>query len=107
MRDSSGRISRSAPASLAGRLNGANLTKHGCCGPVWYPAVATYGRDDELARQARSLTDKWLSTRQGIEPSLIASILKTAAYTGDTALAERFVTIWPTLDPQHQDSLLQ
>jgi alanyl aminopeptidase len=75
--------------------------------PSLVSAAATYGRNDELARQARSLTDKWLSTRQGIEPSLIASILKTAAYTGDTALAERFVIIWPSLDPQHQDSLLQ
>jgi aminopeptidase N len=75
--------------------------------PSLLSAVATFGRDDELARQARSLADKWLSTRQGIEPSLIASILKTAAYSGDTALAERFVAIWPSLDPQQQGSLLQ
>ncbi|HEX4773846.1 MAG TPA: M1 family metallopeptidase [Bryobacteraceae bacterium] len=75
--------------------------------PTLLLAVATFGRDDDLAKQARSLADKWLSTRQGIEPSLIASILKTAAYSGDTALAEHFVAIWPSLDPQQQESLLQ
>jgi alanyl aminopeptidase len=75
--------------------------------PSLLSTVATYGRDDELARQARSLAEKWLSTRQGIDASLIASILKTAAYSGDTALAERFVAIWPNLDAQQQRSLLQ
>ncbi len=73
--------------------------------PRLLPAVATFGRDDELDKQAKSLTDKWLSTQQGIEPSLIGSVLKTAAYSGDTALAERFVALWPNLDPQQQRSL--
>jgi alanyl aminopeptidase len=74
--------------------------------PRLLSAVATFGRDDELANQARSLADKWLSTQQGIDPSLIAPILKTAAYSGDTALAERFIAVWQKLDPQQQESLL-
>jgi cytosol alanyl aminopeptidase len=74
--------------------------------PKLLSAVATFGHDDELAKQAKSLADKWLSTEKGIDPSLVGSVLKTAAYSGDTALAERFIAIWPNLDPQQQDSLL-
>jgi cytosol alanyl aminopeptidase len=75
--------------------------------PRLLAAVATFGHDDALARQAKDLADTWLWTQKGIAPSLVGSVLTTAAYSGDTALAERYVVVWPKLDAQQQDSLLE
>ncbi len=74
--------------------------------PRLLPAVATFGRDEQLAKQAKELADTWLATQKGIDPSLVEPVLTTAAYSGNTALAERFVTAWSKLDPQQQRSLL-
>jgi alanyl aminopeptidase len=69
--------------------------------------VAAEARDQTLASEAQSLTNQWLNTRSGIDPSMLASVLGTAAYYGDPELANRFIAIWPNLDAQQQQSLLQ
>ncbi len=53
--------------------------------------VATTGGDQELARQARTLTDKWFEDRSAIPAEETAAVLRTAAYYGDKALFERFL----------------
>jgi alanyl aminopeptidase len=86
---------------VAGESDEARLLR-----PKLLPAVATFGRDAQLAKQATELADTWLATQKGIDPSLVEPVLTTAAYSGNTALAERFVAVWSKLDPQQQRSLL-
>ncbi len=69
--------------------------------------VAAEARDQTLAHEVESLTNQWLNTRSGIDPSMLTSALGTAAYYGDTELAERFISVWGSLDAQQQQSLLQ
>ncbi len=53
--------------------------------------VATLGADAELAGQARELTDRWFADPKAIDPNLLGSVLRTAAYYGDAALMQRFL----------------
>ncbi len=53
--------------------------------------VATAGGDKELAREARELTDKWLADHNAVPANEVAAVLKTAAYSGDKALFEKFL----------------
>ena len=50
--------------------------------------IATIAGDEQLATQAKALTDKWLTDRSGIDPNMLGSVLSTAAYYGDKALFE-------------------
>ena len=88
-------------AAKAGESDEARLLR-----PRLLPAVATFGRDEELAKQANELASEWLATREGIDPGMVRAVLATAAYSGDAKLAQRFVDVWPKLDPQQQDALL-
>lgn len=69
--------------------------------------VAAEARDETLASEARSLTSRWLKERSGIDPSILSSVLGTAAYYGDAELAKQFIAVWGNLDAQQQLSLLQ
>ncbi|HEX3748288.1 MAG TPA: M1 family metallopeptidase [Bryobacteraceae bacterium] len=53
-------------------------------------AVARYGGDQELAKQARALTDKWLADRKAVPPEIVSAMLTTAAFYGDLDLYHRF-----------------
>ena len=53
--------------------------------------VATYAGDEELAKQARELTEKWFQNHDAIEPNMVGAVLETAAYYGDKALFDRFL----------------
>jgi len=76
--------------------------------PALLKAVATFGGNEELARQAHGLTDKWLMDRKAVAPDVVDSILVTTAYYGDTALYQRFLTEFERIqDRQAQQSLLE
>ena len=51
--------------------------------------VATAGGDEELAREARELTEKWLADHNAVPANEVTSVLKTATYYGDKALFEK------------------
>jgi alanyl aminopeptidase len=53
--------------------------------------VATAGGDQELAKEARALADKWLENRSAVPAEETAAVLETAAYYGDKALFDRFL----------------
>jgi alanyl aminopeptidase len=89
-------------AAKAGESDEARLLR-----PRLLPAVATLGRDKELAKQANELASKWLSTRTGTDPGMAGAVLTTAAYSGDSKLAQQFIDVWPKVDPQQQTSLLR
>ncbi len=59
--------------------------------PVILRLVATAGGDQELAGQAKDLTEKWFHNHQAIDPNLVNAVLGTAAYYGDKALFDRFL----------------
>jgi alanyl aminopeptidase len=59
--------------------------------PTLVRSVATWGGDRELAAEAAVLTDKWLADHTAVSPNMVTAVLKTAAYFGDKALAERFL----------------
>lgn len=58
--------------------------------PTLVRQVATWGGDAELAAEARVLAEKWISDHSAVSPNMVSSVLRTAAYFGDKALAIRF-----------------
>ena len=70
-------------------------------------AVATYGGDQELAKQAQELTDKWFTDHNAIAPNMVAATLGTAAYYGDKALFDRLLAqLKKTSDRQERRRIL-
>ena len=53
--------------------------------------VKAPGGEQELAKQARELADKWLVDRRAVPPEVAGTILNTAAYYGDIALFNRLL----------------
>jgi alanyl aminopeptidase len=70
--------------------------------PELLRTIATYGEDRDLARDAQNITGAWLKGEKSIDPSVIAEALSTAAYYGDSSLAERFLAQWKKIDTQQQ-----
>ncbi|MBV9767554.1 MAG: M1 family metallopeptidase [Acidobacteriaceae bacterium] len=60
--------------------------------PTLLRAVATYGGDQELAKQARELTDQWFQDHNSIDANMVNAVFETAAFYGDKALFDRFLT---------------
>ncbi len=75
--------------------------------PQLLRAVATYAEDQDLAKQARELTEKWFENRNAIDASIVTAVLGTAAYFGDKALFERFLAqLQKTQDRQERGRIL-
>jgi len=75
--------------------------------PSLLRAVATYADDQDLAKQAHDLTDKWFGDPRAIDPNLLAAVLSTSAYYGDKALLERFIAAYKkTSDRQEQQRII-
>lgn len=55
------------------------------------PFVATRGRDQELAREARKLAEAWIADHRTIGRDLAGAVLTTAARYGDRALFQRYL----------------
>jgi alanyl aminopeptidase len=76
--------------------------------PQLLRSVATYGQDEELAKQARDLTDKWFENPNSLDPSIVTAVLGTAAYYGDKDLFERFLTkLDKTQDRTERERILE
>ena len=75
--------------------------------PALVSAMATSGGDQDLAKEARSLTDKWLQDHSGIPPEVLGAVLETAAYDGGLELFNRFLAAYQkTGDRQEQRHLI-
>ena len=75
--------------------------------PSLLGTVARYGGDQELAREARTLADKWLADHGAVPAEIVSSVLATAAHTGDLALFNRFLAaLRSTQDRQEKQRLL-
>ena len=75
--------------------------------PELVSAMARIGGDQELARQARELAEKWLADRKAVAPDVVASVLSSAAYHGDLSLFQRFLAEFKkTQDRQDQQRLI-
>ena len=70
--------------------------------PQLLRVVATYAEDQELAKQAQELTNKWFEDRNSIDASIVSSVLSTAAYYGDKALFERFLAQLDKTKDRHE-----
>ncbi|MGA8028089.1 MAG: M1 family metallopeptidase [Bryobacteraceae bacterium] len=69
--------------------------------------VATYGGDQDLAKQGRELADKWFSDHNSVNPNMVNAVLGTAAYYGDKTLFERFLTeLEKTKDRQERERII-
>ena len=76
--------------------------------PVLLRDVATYGGDRELAKRAEELADKWFQDHSSIDPNMVDSILRTAAFYGDKALFDRFLTeLKKTQDRQERERIIR
>ncbi len=70
-------------------------------------AVASWGGDQTLAREAQELTGKWFADHSAIDPNMTGAVLSTAAYYGDKKLYDRFVAEYKkTKDRQVQRRIL-
>ncbi|WP_051669455.1 M1 family metallopeptidase [Bryobacter aggregatus] len=75
--------------------------------PILLSIAATYGEDATLAREARTLTDRWLSGEITLNPNLLRTVLTTAAYHGDRALFDRFLAAFlKTTDKLNRSRLI-
>lgn len=69
--------------------------------------VATYAGDEELAKQASELTEKWFNDHNSVDPNMVNPVLGTAAYYGDKALFERFLDeLKKTKDRQERQRII-
>lgn len=57
--------------------------------PTVLALVANVGEDAALIRQARQLTDRWITDRKAIDPDIAGLVLRVAARNGDRALFDR------------------
>lgn len=86
----------------AGESDDDRLLRPGLVG-----AVARYGGDQALAKEARTLAGKWLADRGAVPAEIVSSVLVTAAQDGDLALFNRFLTaLRNTQDRQEKQRLL-
>ena len=60
--------------------------------PMLLRMVATYAGDEQLAKEAQELTEKWFADHAAISTDTTAAVLSTAAYYGDKDLFERMLT---------------
>ncbi len=75
--------------------------------PSLLRAVATWGGDQTLAKQAQELTAKWFDDHSVIDPNMTGAVLATAGYYGDKALYDRFLAEFKkTKDRQVQRRIL-
>ncbi len=75
--------------------------------PALLGTVATYGNDQQLAKEASALADKWLKDHNSIDPNMVNSTLRTAAYYGDKSMFDRFmIEFKQTKDRQVRRQLL-
>jgi cytosol alanyl aminopeptidase len=74
--------------------------------PALLLVVATAGGDQELAKQARDLTEKWFTDHGAVDPNVVSSMLSTAAFYGYKSLSTRFLAEYKkTNDPQVRQEL--
>jgi alanyl aminopeptidase len=69
-------------------------------------AVATYGGDQELAGEARTLADQWLTDQRVLPSEMIPAILGTAAYYGDKARFDQFLTRYRKTNDRQERSFI-
>ena len=75
--------------------------------PTLLRAIATTGGDAQLAAKATDLTKQWFSDRKAIPPSMTASVLGTAAYSGDKSMQAEFVAAFKrTTDRQERARII-
>jgi cytosol alanyl aminopeptidase len=75
--------------------------------PDLVSTVATYGGDQQLAAEARRLTERWLKDRTAVPPEVVSAVLLTAAYHGDAALdAQLLAELEKTQDQREQQQLV-
>ena len=76
--------------------------------PTLVPAIATYGGDEELAKEGRALAEKWFQDRNSVDPNMVTAVLDTAAYYGDKALFEKFLAQFKqTRDRQEKERIVR
>jgi cytosol alanyl aminopeptidase len=75
--------------------------------PNLVSAVARYGGDQQLAAEARRLTESWLKDRTAVAPEVVPAVLNTAAYYGDAGLhAQLLGELEKTQDQREQQQLV-
>jgi len=59
--------------------------------PAVLELVGTLGEDQELGKEARVLTEKWLRGRNAVQPEMIPATLTIAAWNGDASLFDQLL----------------
>jgi alanyl aminopeptidase len=59
--------------------------------PPLVSAMAMYGGDGALAKEAGTLAQRWLTDRSAVSPDVTSAVLNTAAYYGDLELFRRYL----------------
>lgn len=76
--------------------------------PTLVPDIATYGGDEELAKQGRALAEKWFQNRSSVDPNMVNAVLRTDAFYGNKATFEEFLAQYKkTKDRQERQRLLR
>jgi alanyl aminopeptidase len=86
----------------AGESDDARLLR-----PELLHAMATYGGDQDLARQAEKLAGQWFENRAAVQSDVVGAVLNTAAYYGDLTQFNHFLAEFKkTQDRQVKQRLL-
>jgi alanyl aminopeptidase len=69
--------------------------------------MSTWGGDQQLAAEAKTMADKWLNNHSAIDPNLVVSVLETAAFYGDKAFFDRLAdSLKDTKDRQEREHVI-
>lgn len=75
--------------------------------PALVSFVATDGDDQQLAREAQKLTQKWFTDSKAIPADEVSAVLGTAADGGDKSLFDQFLTrLKQTQDRQEREQII-
>lgn len=75
--------------------------------PSLLRVVSTWGGDQELASQARTLADKWLQDHSSVDQNLVTSVLNAAAFYGDKTFFDKLSdSLQTTTDRQERGRII-
>jgi alanyl aminopeptidase len=72
--------------------------------PTLLRLVATWGNDQELASEAKTMAERWLKDHSSVDPNLVSAVLNTTAYYGDKDFFDQLMASFKTTKDRQERS---
>jgi alanyl aminopeptidase len=75
--------------------------------PALLRLMSTWGDDQQLASEAKTLAEKWLADHSSVDPNLVSSVLNTTAFYGNKAFFDQLTeSLKTTKDRQERERII-